>query len=407
MMKVAVLFSFLACSLLSVVSVNHASSIEGDCIAYSLTGTGDLNGKPISKELVVTYDETWGSRVLFSNEALACFMGDVDGDGLEDPPDNIDALHIEYGTSPEHLTQLFLSLSKDECGMKDGDVFTFNGSGGIVPFLAEQDLIDLTGALDGNVDVDAFTRSPDGVIYFSFAENEDSSVLPAGQPGEIKDGDILRLATDNTLTVFYTEDEVKQIASTAAGSSVSTGDVLGLAFDTAYSCLLFSVQSPSQYDATVFSDMDGGTLVPGFDEAALGYDNAVEFDALSIVPVFNDMPCIELEPRYPQQGDAITLTLSRGTPGHPFFLLLSGALAATTNPPYAGGFGSLPLDVTHAFYMTYITQCSHLAGTFDASGTGAFGHTIPADPMVIDVFIQAVDPISRVYSHPITLELNQ
>ncbi|MFH1998093.1 MAG: hypothetical protein ABIK28_00365, partial [Planctomycetota bacterium] len=248
----------------------------------------------------------------------------------------------------------------------------------------------------------------EGVIYFSFADNENSSLLPGGQPGQIRDGDILRIDTFGDIVVLYSEDDVSQMVATATGSSAAIGDVLSLAYDWTYNSLLFTVQSPSEYDATLFSDMDGGCFVPGYeDEANLGYSNAVEIDALSLLPTFSDMPCMELEPRYPQQGDTIKLTVSRGVPSSYFMLLLSGALAPMPNPPYAGGFGSLPLDVTHTFFTTYITQCCYLTGTFNLEGIGTYEQVLPMDPSAIDIYIQAVDPLNRIYSHPITLELNQ
>ena len=83
----------------------------------------------------------------------------------------------------------------------------------------------------------------------------------------------------------------------SAGETLKIGDVLGLAYDAVNTALLFTVQSPSAYDATVFSDVNGGTLVPGFGEVSLGFANAVELDALSLLPNFKDMPSMTMEPR--------------------------------------------------------------------------------------------------------------
>ncbi|MFH1998989.1 MAG: hypothetical protein ABIK28_04865, partial [Planctomycetota bacterium] len=154
MKRMVVIVSILACLAGLGEPEIFADTVGGGCIGYSLSGTGDLDGKQIGKEVVLSFDDFRGSRLLFSNEALACLLGDINGNGLEEVPENIDALHVDFGESSSNLNSLYLSLSKDECGVKDGDVFSFNAPGGIKPSLSESFFVDITGATDGNVDVD-------------------------------------------------------------------------------------------------------------------------------------------------------------------------------------------------------------------------------------------------------------
>lgn len=385
-----------------------ADGVGGGHIGFSLSGSGELpGGLTVSREEILDFGELTGTRPLFPNEALAFLFGDITGNGLEDAPDNIDALHVTVEPRRVLPSALYLSTVKDELGLKDGDVFRFGGTGGIEPFLLESYFIDLTEASDGNVDIDAFSMGPSGEYYFSFADNEDSTLLSGSEPGVVKDGDILMVDGSGAVSVLYTEEQVSDMVSLALGDSFKIGDVLGLAYDAQNQCLLFTVQSPTAHDASVFSDANGGLLVPGYDETALGFLNGVELDALALLPVFQDMPSMKIEPRYPAQGDVINLTLTGGAFNSVFFLLISGAKTTLPKPYYGGGFGPLLLDTTHPYFLEFITQLPFLMGYFNGAGTGVYTYTMPVDPTVMDFHVQATDPLEHVYSNPLTVEFNQ
>jgi hypothetical protein len=388
-------------------SIQAAGAQSIGPVGFSLTGDGDLGGKTVMKEEVLHFSQGEAARLLFSKVGFAFMIGDLDGNGLEDLPGNVNAFHVEPTASGPLPSSIFFSFSTDCCGMKDGDVIRFQDTGGLSVHLTEAHFATITGATDGNVDVDAFLLSPGGQTYFSFADNEDSTLLSGSQPGVIGDGAILRVDASGIASILYTEDDVSAMVSNALGKTYKAGDVLGLTVDPASSALLFTVQSPTDHDATIFSDMNGGMVVQGYDEASLGFSNQVEIDGLSLLPVMDDLPALEIEPRYPAQGDTITFTLSGGTPNEPFCLLISGGTVTSLVPPFLGGFGVILLDMTHPYFMAGFQGISNLSAYCNAKGTGMFQTTLPMYPAPLDIHIQAMVPLDRIFSHPITMEMNQ
>lgn len=376
-------------------------------IGYSLSDSGDLDGNQIGKEEILAFEEVSGSRMLFSNEGIAFMLGDVNGDGKEDAPSNVDAIHVEPEVASKLPCALFFSTTSNGCGLKDGDVVRFLETGGADIYLPESYFVNITGASDGNVDVDAFSVAPTGHIYFSFAENEDSTILSGSQPNVIADGDILCLPPGGSVHIAYTEDKVSDMISNALGKSYKAVDVQGLCYDPAAGFLLFTVQSPTAHDASVFSDEADGTLVPGYDEASLGFSNGVEMDGLSVLPSLHDMPSLEIDPRYPVSGDAIEITISGPFPSEPYLLLFSGEVTSSPVQPFLGGFGSLLLDMNHPYFIACILGLSNLSGICDAQGNGTFQTTLPPYASPFDIHLQVVEPVAEVYSHPMTLEMNQ
>ena len=157
------------------------------------------------------------------------------------------------------------------------------------PFSMKDWFIQAIGSTDGNVDVDAFTLTDQGVIYFSLADTESSSTLSGSQAGVVMDGAILRSDGQGNVSILYTEDDVDALLANALGGSPSAVDVQGLAWDAAQQRLLFTVQSPTSHDASVFTDQGGGALIPGYEEADLGFSGGIEMDALTLLPVMNDL----------------------------------------------------------------------------------------------------------------------
>lgn len=379
-------------------------SVEGDHIGFSLSGPGDLGGIVHQRGAVLCYGENEGTRLLFSEAGIAFMVGDVDGDGLEDLLENIDALHVADAAVPGAF---HFSTAKDGAGVLDGDLFRFHETGGVDLYLSEADIVALVGSVDGNVDVDAFTLTPSGDRYFSFADKEESTLLSGSQPGVVEDGDILLWDAQGLVKVLHTEAEVSQMISNATGQNLKAGDVLGLSWDSKLGCLLFTVQSPSDHDASVFSTASGGSLVAGYDEASLGFNNTVEIDALSVLPTGSDLPALDIEPRRPAQGDSVSITVSKGVPAEAFYLFLSSARAGTVQPPYLGGFRYFALERNDPYFLLGVAQLPALTGAYNLDGIGEFYYTMPMDPTVVDIHIQAVDPNTWVFSHPVTMEYNQ
>ncbi|CAN0303964.1 unnamed protein product, partial [Ectocarpus fasciculatus] len=139
---------------------------------------------------------------------------------------------------------LLVSFASDGGGFKDGDVLELRASGAQVLY-PETFFVIIAEVEDDNVDIDGFHRAADGTIFFSFNEDEDSSLLSGDQAGVVRDGAILRFVQgDTAASVLYTEDEVSLMVSQALGSNVAIGDVKGLSQGPDGS-VVFSVQSPS------------------------------------------------------------------------------------------------------------------------------------------------------------------
>jgi len=376
-------------------------------IAFSLSGSGDLASYQVSKEEILIHDKTAGTRLLFSNEGIAFLTGDLNKNGIEDFPGNINALHFNPSNGNPDPSDILFSASTNCCGVKDGDVVSFCEPEGLSVFMSESYFVTATGATDGNVDVDAFTIAPSGWIYFSFADNEKSSILSGSQPGVILDGAIIALNPAGGASIFYTEEDVSALVSHALGANISAGDLMGLTFDPTDNCLLFSVQSPSSHDASVFSDANQGEVVPDHDESLLGFASQVEMDALSLLPVFEDVRSLQIDPRYPASGDTIAITINGGAPFGIFFLLISGAKSTALPGPFYNGFGSILLDMNHSFFISGLMGIVGLSGQLDVNGVGTIIKTLPVDPYMLDFHIQAFEPLNRALSHPMTLEMNQ
>jgi len=373
---------------------------QGFDLLVSTTSDADVAGAPARDQELLFHRAGQAARVAWASETLAQLAGDLDGDGLHDEPGDVDAVHDGGGSTA--ADGLYVSFISDDLGVLDGDVVQITPLG-LVPFLAEADVITATGATDGNVDVDAFHLDPDGSVLFSFAEDEASSSLSGDATGVIADGDILLWAATGGVQVLLTESQVDGLVSVALGSATSTGDTKGLARDPDTGAVLFSVQSPSAHDASVFSDGGGGSLVAGHEESDFGYGGAAELDALTVAHAA--WPGLTVADPRPQPGEDIVLTVRGAAPGSLQIVLAALDVGPVLVP--LDGWGGLVL-ANDAMLDTALRLLPTYSLVADGMGEASISIPVPAGMVPLDLTFQAVTwSTPALGSNPLVVELVQ
>ncbi len=372
-------------------------------VVLSLSGTGDLGVTTVQDEEVLLASGTGPARLLVDGGTLALHFGDRDQDGLDDVPGDLDALEVvPVGAGTPWIAGVYFSLVSDQAGIQDGDVVRFDPggpNGGLEVVWSEAQIQAAIQANDGNVDVDAIAIAADGALWFSLAEDEASG--PSATV--IADDDVLRLPPGaTTAEVAFTGAQLEAMVQTALGSSATIGDVKGIDVDATQ--MIFTVQSPSSDDATVFSTLGGGSV--HLAESGMGFFNAAEADAVAFfhgVP----FPAPSATAANPKANDAVTVDVFGATPGQPFVLLLSGVVVPAGAAPALAGYGTLALDPQDPMFLVGLLNSPALASVADGNGNGAISGKIPSSASPYDLGIQVLDTATGRVSAPIVLEVNQ
>ncbi|MHC4846150.1 MAG: hypothetical protein ACYTCU_08315 [Planctomycetota bacterium] len=369
-------------------------------LLLSLSQDDATVNETVRDEDVVRHAPGMDAHVAWPAETLALLAGDG-GNPLHDMPTDVDAVHDAGG--PTAGEGLLFSTPTNWAGFLDGDVLGF-GVGGIEVVLAEADIAQAVGSVDGNVDVDAIHRDADGTWIFSLADNEASTTLSGDDPGTIKDGAVLSWAPGaSTAAVLHTESQMDAMVTKALGASTTVTDTLGLSRDPVSGALLFCVQSPTANDASVFTMDAGGALLPGHEEADHGFTGSPELDALSVA--VSRFPVLTVSNGRPQAGETLVLGLRDAEPGRPHVVLVAFDMV----PPALalGGWGGFVLAQDTMLAVT-LSAAPLLAVVPDAMGSASMVSVLPDAVLPVDVVLQAVAPGSGpVGSNPVLLELAQ
>jgi hypothetical protein len=344
------------------------------------------------------------AHVAWPSETLALFAGDQNGsNALHTVFGDVDAIATRPG-GPTAAASLLISLASDEAGFKDGDVLAI-GPAGFEVFIPEADFVAATGATDGNVDLDALQYDGDGMILFSFADNETSSVLSGDTPGLIKDGDIIQwVPAGGPPTMLYNETQVNGLVSHALSVSTTAGDTMSLARDHATGEILFSVQSPTANDATVFSTINGGTVVAGQAESNFGFTGSPELDALD-VPLWT-FPALTVDAPTPPPGASIKFSIAGAQPDKPYVLLASLSMPSTPSLALPG-WGAAVL-ANDAVLAATLYSTPSLLMVPDALGNASLTASVPAVFPPTDFVVQVLKPApAPECSNPLVLEVAQ
>ena len=378
-----------------------AASAQTFDVLVSLTADDALAAEPVRDQDLVRHAPGGVAYVQWPSETLSLLAGDGGGtQPLHLVLGDIDA--IDDNGAPNGMGLSF-SIPADQAGFKDGDVLAF-GPGGIQVSIPEATLVTVTGASDNNVDLDALQIDAGGVVYFSFADNENSTFLSGDVAGQIKDGDVMKwIPGDAQASMVYTESQIDTMVSHALGATVLTTDTSGLARDPVTKALLFSVLSPTANDATVFTEAGGGAILTGQAEADFGFTVGPEIDGLAVAA--SKFPALTVNMGNPPAGAALTFTVRGAQPNVPHFVLA----ALGMNPSGFGltGWGSFALANDLLLGLTAQTASFYIAMP-DLSGTGTLLSVVPPSMPPVDVVLQAVAPgAASKASNPVVLELLQ
>lgn len=381
------------------------AELRADDVVISLSGTGKLPNFTATDQDLLIHSPGKPAQPFLTAEGISFFLGDIDGNGLFDDRDDVDALDIQMGTDPPTIRLSFLG---DLSGYHDGDILQVMPGGGVTVDLSESQLVAAIGAKDGNIDVDAIAIDPvTGDLYFSVGEDEESTFLSGSMPGFVLAEEVLYLPKgSNQASMFYTQADIQGMVAHALGTApFDVQDLLSLGMASNGS-LYFSVQSPSDQDATIFSTESGGIIVPGHQEKDFGFSNAAELDAIACVSPTWQFPALQLVPEAPDLGQTMEFHAYRGTPGGAFQLLISGATQdATLNR--TSGFVGLYVNVGDPLFLAGVGISRFLSGTFDANGDGLLTIATPPGTFTADVLVQLIEVPQLRVSHPVWLEVNQ
>lgn len=382
-------------------SLLAASSHAAEGFLLSITSDGLLPGGPVADEEVLFVSATSPVRRFLSDQTLALHFGDRNGDGHVDTPGDIDALEfVAPGAGAPVVSGVYFSLVQDQGGFHDGDILRFDPSSpaGVEVFVKESELTAALQANDGNIDVDAVAFLDDGSVLFSLAEDE--TVGP--QQVVVFDDDVL-IWRPGLLGagVYKTGLELETIAEAALGKAISIGDVKGLEAEGGE--LLFTIQSPSSDDATIFSTAGGGQIALA--EAAMGFASNVEADALAIVPSEPPASARFASPTA-TAGNNMSVSFEGLTPSQPFVLLLSTASRLAGGGFAMPGWGVLALDPNEPLFLIGLANAKALAGVAGPDGSGAFFGDVPPTPWPYELYAQAYDVATGGLGAPAVLEVN-
>ena len=378
-----------------------AASAQSFDVLVSLTADDALAAEPVRDPDLVRHAPGGVAHVQWPSETLSLLAGDGGGtQPLHLVLGDIDA--IDDSGAPNGLGLSF-SIPADQAGFKDGDVLSF-GPAGIQVSIPEATFVAVTGASDGNVDLDALQIDSSGAIYFSFADNENSTLLSGDVAGQIKDGDVMSWSPQSAVAeMVYKESQIDGMVSHALGSTVLTTDTSGLARDPVTKALLFSVLSPTANDATVFTDAGGGAILAGQAEADFGFTVGPEIDGLAVAA--SSFPALTVNTGNPGAGASLTFTLRGAQPNVPHFVLAALSMNSSGFP--LTGWGSFALANDLLLGLTAQTASFYIAMP-DLSGTGTLLSVVPPTMPPVDVVMQAVAPgAASKASNPVVLELVQ
>ncbi len=390
-------------SAVCVSSILAPDAVALEDMLVSLSTDSELAGAPVRDQELVRHADGGTARVTWPSETLALISGDLSGNGSAEVFGDVDALHESVGGATA-VDGLYLSLLSNEDGFLDGDVLRATPAGFVV-HRSEAEFEALIGSLDGEIDVDAFQLDDDGTMLFSLAENEESSLLSGDAVGWVADGDILIWAPgDPQAAILFTESQVDDMVSAALGASTTMGDVKGLARDPQSGAVLFSVQSPSNHDASVFSTAGGGALVAGQTEADFGFGTNAELDALTVAR--SSYRSLTVSSGQPQAGETLTIELAGAAPGEVWIILAALDWEAA---PVLGldGWGGLVLS-PDVLFSIMLGSAANLAVVTDGTGAATFTDDLGPGVPAIDVVVQAISPSPTLSStNPVLLELGQ
>lgn len=395
------MMTLLACSLVAVLQDPAASSAR-TALASAAAATSTADDPIVSDVALLRFAEgEAGARLYLGDGGWQALLGDADGDLVFDLPDGVDALAAigQDPAQPASVLDLWFSTDGDGPTWNDGDVLRI-GVGGAVMVVHTEDEFRTALGTTSALDLDALERDASGRIWFSLRDGVASSAF-----GALEDGDVLVYdPTSGQAWRHATESEVQAWVDFAAPGLGAIGDLKSLAFDPATSDLLFTIQSPTAEDASVFSTAGGGSRLSGFDEASWAFTTSTELDALTFPRgALPEPPQLAADRTIAGQGENFTLQVQRASPN----ALLYG-LAGLRRPAPAltrGGFQVAALDPSGPVRRWGSVS---IPWTADAQGRASItlaAPTLPATWVTAEIVYQIQDGGGRGLSTPCILRV--
>ena len=356
-------------------------------------------------ELIMFDSRDIWPRIYLPRSAFQAIMPDVNADGLFDFPAGIDALSLKSPADLVNINYFSFMFSTDSNGSHylDGDIMALDQKGGLRVLYSEIQIMQDLNISVGFVDVDALCLRSQEELLLSFRDGLQSSSL-----GTIADGDIVSWNPQTgDASIYANESDVQAWVNNATGGGPAIGDVKSISFDTGRQALLFSVQSPSDQDATVFTTADGGSVFYEMSETSWQFRIPTELDALCVAPQrVTKAPILSVSVPYVQQGSYVQLRIRHAFAQANIVGACSSVYKITLWPGASVGFSSLSRNASY-YQMWPRTGQSKLKS--DNHGSANYSLKLPLLPIAVSealVYCQArID--GQGLSSPLKLQISR
>jgi hypothetical protein len=338
---------------------------------------------------IIMYDnrDVW-PRVYLPRSAFQAMLPDLDADGLFDFPAGIDALSLQV--QPNFLyTNYFsfrFSTDRNGPGYLDGDILALDQQGGLRIVFSEGQLANDLALSGGHIDIDALCIKSNDEYLLSLRDGVQSLML-----GAVDDGDIISWNPHTgDVQIYTTEAQMQTWVDHALPGTSSIGDVKSLSYDHQRQAVLFSVQSPSDSDATVFSSANNGSVFHEQTEQQWQFRVPTELDALCLAKeTVVQSPILSVSVPYVQAGSYVNLRIRHAIPGANIVGVCSSVYKITLWPGASVGFSALS---RHASYFRKWPAEGRPELIADMSGTANYSFRLPLLPRAVNeaqVYYQA------------------
>jgi hypothetical protein len=330
-------------------------------------------------ELIMFDSRDAWPRTYLPRSAFQAIMPDANADGLFDFPAGIDALSLKLPADFVNTNYFSFIFSTDSNGSNylDGDILALDPKGDLRVLYSEIQIIQDLNISAGFVDVDALCMRSQEELLLSFRDGLQSSSL-----GTIDDGDIISWNPQTgDASICASEADVQAWVNNATSGGAAIGDVKSISFDRGRQALLFSVQSPSDQDATVFTAAEGGSVFHELSEPSWKFRIPTELDALCFSQQrVTKAPILSVSVPYVQQGSYVKLRIRHAFAQANIVGACSSVYKTTLWPGASVGFSALSRN---AIYYRKWPSAGQPTLQSDNYGSADYSFKLPLLPIAI------------------------
>ena len=363
--------------------------------------------------------ELWAAgnpaRPLLPFEALPALFGDRNGDGqLNDAPTRFDACAVVNSA-------LYVSLASnctlaDGTTLLDGDVFRLDAFAALTVVWSESQFAAATGT--STVDVDALAVSASGVVYFSF-EDDELTTLPAviaqnGGNALVDEQCVWRWdPSQSYATLHLTQANVVAVMNAAFGTNAtSVVDTCGLEIDPLDPNELWitTASTSATLKGRVASTRGGGVPVQwagvNFEPASMGF--ASNFSLYTLAVCGLDWPTLRLTPDTGSSasGGTGTASVTGLSPGAQVQLVVTAPVlpGPFAIPSALPGWAGVCVDPTDPLFAASFAA-PELLLVADPTGQAAYAFEFGGMLAGAQALVQAVEVLTLRVSNPVVLSV--